>query len=158
MGTEASASACGLSKSPGASSARLRRRAAKKLAAAMSTTIAIGHFGIPGSARSTNRVPSTISGIFGTEVSWLTTSVPSWRSEDERVTMMPVATEMISAGTWVTMPSPIVSRVNFDSASLQSMPISATPTIHPAMISIRRMMMPAMASPLTNLLAPSIAP
>ena len=72
--------------------------------------------------------------------------------------MMPVAIEMMSAGTWVTMPSPIVSKVKVDSASFHAMPICATPTIQPAMMSMSRMMMPAIASPLTNLLAPSIAP
>jgi hypothetical protein len=41
----------------------------------------------------------TISGILGTEASWLSTSVLRRRSEADRVTMMPVAIEMISAGT-----------------------------------------------------------
>jgi dUTPase len=67
-------------------------------------------------------VPSTISRILGKEESWLNTSWLSWRSAEERVTMMPVATEMIRAGTCVTMPSPMVSRVKVLSAADQSMP------------------------------------
>ena len=72
--------------------------------------------------------------------------------------MMPVPIEMIRAGTWVTMPSPMVSRVKVCSAVDQSMPICATPMIRPAKMLISRMMMPAIASPFTNLVAPSIEP
>ncbi len=72
--------------------------------------------------------------------------------------MIPVAIEMMSAGSCVAMPSPIVSSVKRWSASLQSMPICMTPTIQPAITSISRMMMPAIASPFTNFEAPSIAP
>ena len=39
------------------------------------------------------------------------TSSPRRASEAARVTMMPVAVAMISAGTCVTMPSPMVSSV-----------------------------------------------
>ncbi|EDT37166.1 hypothetical protein BamMEX5DRAFT_7058 [Burkholderia ambifaria MEX-5] len=72
--------------------------------------------------------------------------------------MIPVATEITSAGTCVTMPSPIVSSVNVRTASANGMPIWATPTAHPPRMSMSRIMMPATASPLTNLLAPSIEP
>ena len=70
----------------------------------------------------------------------------------------PVATEMIKAGTWVTMPSPMVSRVKVCKAVDQSMPIWATPMIQPANMLISRMMIPATASPFTNFEAPSIEP
>ena len=116
-----------------------------------------GHFGMPGSNRKSESAPATISSARGTENNCLSTSVLSSRSAEDRVTIMPVAIEMMSAGNCVTMPSPIVSREKRCSASPQSIPICITPMIQPAMILMSRTITPAMASPFTNLLAPSMA-
>ena len=75
-----------------------------------------------------------------------------------RVTMMPVATEMSSAGICAARPSPTVSSEKCWAASPNGMPCWATPMMMPPMRLIAVMMMPAIASPLTNFEAPSIAP
>ena len=75
-----------------------------------------------------------------------------------RVTSKPAASEMRNAGTWLTRPSPIVSRVKTPAASPSGMPCSTTPMTRPPMMLMSVMTMPAMASPRTNLLAPSMAP
>ncbi len=72
--------------------------------------------------------------------------------------MMPLATEMSSAGTWLTSPSPTLSTEYRAIASPIGRPICRTPIAKPPMRLIVTMMMPAIASPLTNLLAPSIEP
>ena len=56
--------------------------------------------------------------------------------------MIPVAVEMISAGTCVTMPSPTVSSVKVCSASDQLMPRCAMPMARPPMMLMRMMMTP----------------
>ena len=76
----------------------------------------------------------------------------------ERVTMMPVAVESSRAGIWETRPSPMVSSEKVLTASAGAMPRWITPMPKPPMRLIIMTMMPAMASPLTNLLAPSIEP
>ena len=52
--------------------------------------------------------PATI-GAFRWRRIWSAISVPRSFSEAERVTMMPVATEISSAGIWAARPSPTVS-------------------------------------------------
>ena len=74
---------------------------------------------------------ATISGMRGSDESCSNISVLSSRSAEERVTMIPVAVEMIRAGNCVAMPSPMVSRVKCCRASFQPMPICATPMIQP---------------------------
>ena len=66
--------------------------------------------------------------------------------------------ETISAGIWLTRPSPTVSRVKVCVASAKLMPFWATPMMMPPMTLIAMIRRPAMASPRTNLLAPSMAP
>ena len=68
---------------------------------------------------------------------------------------LPVETS--SAGTCETRPSPIDSTVKVFTASPNDMPRPA-PMMMPPMTLMARMRRPAMASPRTNLLAPSIAP
>ncbi len=79
-------------------------------------------------------------------------------SEAAFVTTIPVAVEMRSAGICVTNPSPTVSKVYVDITSLRSIFIVVNPTIIPPIIFIIVMIIPTMASPFTNLLAPSMAP
>ena len=71
---------------------------------------------------------------------------------------MPAEVEINSAGIWATSPSPIVNNANNSAASPKSSPCCNTPIRIPPTISIKVIMRPAIASPLTNLLAPSIAP
>ena len=75
-----------------------------------------------------------------------------------RVTMMPVAVEISSAGICATRPSPIDSSEKVERASPKVMPCCSMPIAMPPRMLIETMMMPAMASPLTNFEAPSIAP
>ena len=74
------------------------------------------------------------------------------------VTIRPAAIEMTNAANWLTRPSPIVSLVKTSSDSAIVHPFSNTPTAKPPTMLISVMMIPAMASPRTNLAAPSIAP
>ena len=89
---------------------------------------------------------------------WPATSEPRSFSEDERVTRMPVPTEMSSAGICAHRPSPIVSSEKCWAASPNGMPICMTPITTPPIRLMAVIRMPAMASPLTNFEAPSIAP
>ena len=45
----------------------------------------------------------------GWALNWLMTSVFRLPSETERVTIIPVAVEIIRAGSWETRPSPMVA-------------------------------------------------
>ena len=74
------------------------------------------------------------------------------------MTMMPVATEIKSAGICAARPSPTVSSENWWVASVKERPRWAMPTTIPPIRLIAVMMTAAVASPLTNLEAPSIAP
>ncbi len=85
-------------------------------------------------------------------------SLPRSRSEAARVTMMPAATEINSAGICAASPSPTVSSEYFWVASLKPRFICSMPTTIPPMRLIAVMMSAAIASPLTNFEAPSMAP
>ncbi len=67
--------------------------------------------GIPGSSSKPPSAMATSSRVLGNELTWRSASRLRFASDDERVTMMPVPTAITSAGTCVTMPSPIVSSV-----------------------------------------------
>ena len=101
--------------------------------------------------------PATI-GALRCPVIWFAMSEPRSVSEAARVTMMPVATEISSAGICAARPSPTVSRLKCWIASLKGMPCCMTPTTIPPMRLIRTIRTAAIASPLTNFEAPSIAP
>ena len=75
-----------------------------------------------------------------------------------RVTMMPEATEIRSAGICETRPSPTESRANWLTDSLSVSPCCSTPTVMPPMRLITTMTTEAIASPFTNFDAPSIEP
>ena len=101
--------------------------------------------------------PATI-GALRCFMSWPATSVPRSDSEALRVTMMPAATEMSSAGICAVRPSPIVRSEKCWAASPIGIPCCMTPMRMPPMRLIAVMIMAAMTSPLTNFEAPSIAP
>ena len=75
-----------------------------------------------------------------------------------RVTTRPAEVETTSAGIWLTSPSPTVSSMYTNAASATVIPCCITPITRPPIRLMNMMMMLAMASPRTNLLAPSIAP
>ena len=77
---------------------------------------------------------------------------------DELVTMMPAAVEITSAGIWVTSPSPTVRTVYSESARVIGIPRCTTPMKMPPTMLMAVIRSPAIASPRTNLAAPSIAP
>ncbi len=85
-------------------------------------------------------------------------SEPRSRSEAARVTMMPVATEISSAGICAARPSPTVSSEYWWVASVKPRWRWSMPTTIPPTRLIAVMITAAMASPLTNLEAPSMAP
>ena len=90
--------------------------------------------------------------------SWAVTLEPMSPEVAERVTIRPVATESSSAGICETRPSPTVSRLYWFIASAGDMPCCRMPIAKPPTRLMTVMMMAAMASPLTNLEPPSMAP
>ena len=78
--------------------------------------------------------------------------------EAARVTISPVAVEISSAGICDTRPSPTVSSAYVETASPGLSPRCTTPMAIPPTRLMATMMSAAMASPLTNLDAPSMAP
>ena len=117
-----------------------------------------GILGRPGTrAKEAMTAPAT-SGALRWLVICLTTSVPRSSLEAERVTMMPVATEMSSAGICAARPSPTLSSEKWWTASESGRPCWTTPMTMPPMRLIAVMSTAAIASPLTNFEAPSIAP
>ena len=79
-------------------------------------------------------------------------------SLDALVTRIPVESDIISDGIWLTSPSPIVRSAYLLSASCMLNPPNIIPIIIPPMRLITVMIRPAVASPLTYLVAPSMAP
>jgi len=88
---------------------------------------------------------------------WLTWSS---RSPDSpmRVTRMAAAADSSSAGIWPTRPSPIVSSAYTRNASASGRSCISAPMATPPIRLMIRIRIDAMASPRTNLEAPSIAP
>ncbi len=117
-----------------------------------------GIFGSAGTSANAMITTPATSGALRCSRIWPEMSVPRSSSEAERVTRMPVATEISSAGICAHRPSPTVSSENVCTASLNGMPCCRTPTTMPPIRLMPVIMMPAIASPLTNLEAPSIAP
>ena len=117
-----------------------------------------GSFGMPGTRPIAAMMPPAIMGARGWRRIWSVMSDPRSASLPERVTMMPVAVEIRSAGIWAARPSPIVRSGKVWTASENDMPRCSTPTTMPPSRLMATIRMPAMASPLTNLDAPSIAP
>ncbi len=102
----------------------------------------------PATANACGRENSCLRNSLGRLVDWLL-----------RVTSRPAASEIRNAGTWLTRPSPMVSLVKTARRrGASDMPAWITPMNRPPTMLISVITMPAMASPRTNLLAPSIAP
>ncbi len=121
-------------------------------------TMRNGIFGRPGtSAIRQIAAPATIGALRWSMICEAM-SLPRSRSEAERVTMMPVATEISSAGICAARPSPTVSSEKCAAASPNGIPCCMTPTMIPPMRLMRTIRIAAIASPLTNFEAPSIAP
>ena len=104
------------------------------------------------------RKPPATANACGREKSCRRNSPGRLISELLRVTSRPAASEIRKAGTWVTRPSPMVSVVKSEPASRRLIPNSIMPMNSPPMMLMSVITMPAMASPRTNLLAPSMAP
>ena len=88
----------------------------------------------------------------------LAISVPKVLLSSERVTITPVAREIRSDGMELTKPSPIANFPNWLSASvIDKSPLAVKMMVPPIRLT-STMMIPAIASPLTNFEAPSIDP
>ena len=116
--------------------------------------------GNPGIIPIRTNTPEAISRALGCAITCDEMSLPRLEpsSLETRVVMIPAVIEMRRAGTCATRPSPIESREYTFAASPAVIFFTATPMIRPAMMLMRVMTMPAMASPLTNFMAPSIEP
>ena len=117
-----------------------------------------GIFGRPGiSAKKQMTTPATIGARCWAPI-WLTTCEPRSSELAARVTMMPVATEISSAGICAARPSPTLSSEKCWIASPNGRSCMNTPMTTPPMRLIAVIRTAAIASPLTNFEAPSIAP
>ena len=117
--------------------------------------------GRPGTIASNTSNPAAIAIAFGCAITCMPMSRPRWppsSSEATRVTMMPADVEITSAGICDTSPSPIVSTVYVRAAVATSIPRCRTPITRPPTMLTASTTMPAIASPLTNFIAPSIDP
>ena len=116
--------------------------------------------GKPGTSAKRIRIKPTIVRIFPLFAICVIMSPAKFVCElfAARVVMIPVAVAIISAGICPTSPSPMVRIVKVSALCLTLIPCSNTPIRNPPMIFTIVIMMEAMASPLTNLLAPSIVP
>ena len=114
--------------------------------------------GIPGN---TPKIPSTAA-TTPSALLLASNCLDTWPEKSSsvatRVTKIPAAVEMMSAGIWATKPSPMVSDAKVESALPNSMSCCKTPISNPPMRLITKIMMPAIASPRTNLEAPSMEP
>ncbi len=71
---------------------------------------------------------------------------------------MPVAVEIIRAGSWLTRPSPMVTMEYSVNTVPMSMPLDTMPIITPPIRFTAVMISDMTASPLTIFVAPSMAP
>ena len=88
----------------------------------------------------------------------LFTAAPISCSRVARVTSIATAVEISSAGSCATRPSPIASSEYVRAASPKPIWCCSTPISRPPTRLMARISSPAIASPRTNLLAPSIEP
>ena len=118
--------------------------------------------GKPGTAANSAITPPPSNSARGWVLIWLPICVArltvSPFSGAVRVTTTPAAIAMNSAGICVTSPSPIASTEYFVIASPSGRPNTSTPTARPPSRLAITITMLAAASPLTNFIAPSIAP
>ena len=121
-------------------------------------TIRKGSFGSPGTSANIAINPPATSGALRCCRICLAISLPRSRSDAARVTRMPVATEISSAGICAARPSPTVRAEYVSTASENDMCRWSMPTTIPPIRLIAVIRIAAIASPLTNFEAPSIAP
>ena len=124
----------------------------------MAPMVTNGMIGMPGTRPIAAMMPPAIIGARGWRRIWAEMSEPRSASLPDRVTMMPIAVEIRSAGIWAARPSPIVRMGKSWAASENDMPCWSRPTPMPPSRLIATIRMPAIASPFTNLDAPSMAP
>ena len=114
---------------------------------------------MPGNIAKSTKMPAVTNRIAGCAKSCTRRSALKLEFSDEetRVTIMPAQIEVKRAGICVTRPSPMVSTVYICTASWidnpEDIPINIPPSIF-----AKIMNNPAMASPWTNFIAPSIEP
>ena len=94
----------------------------------------------------------------GWALNWPMTSLFRLPSDTDRVTIMPVAVEIISAGSWETRPSPMVTMEYLEMTSEKVPAFITIPMMVPPMKLIMVMINDMVASPFTILVAPSMAP
>ncbi len=117
--------------------------------------------GKPGTRASSQHMPPATRKTFGWADNWRCIEAPRWASVSEsppRVTSRPADMAASRAGICITMPSPMVRMEYFWTAAPKSMPFCNMPTARPPSRLITTMMIPAMASPFTNFIAPSRLP
>jgi len=117
-----------------------------------------GIIGIPGTMPSSIITNAVMPRAFALCAICEINSAPKLFFEAALVTIIPEDVEIISAGIWLTKPSPMVNMVYVLMASSKGLPSIATPKIKPPTIFRAVIIRPAMASPLTNFEAPSIEP
>jgi hypothetical protein len=120
-----------------------------------------GTVGNPGTIAKSPSSPAAIAIAFGWAMIWSPMSRPRWApssSEATRVTMIPADVEMTRAGICATSPSPMVSTVYVRAAAAASIPRCRIPMTSPPTMLTASTTIPAMASPFTNFIAPSIDP
>ena len=115
----------------------------------------VGVLGI--TARISSTTPVVMMAL-GWALNWPSTSVFKLPSDTDRVTIMPVAVEIIRDGIWDTSPSPMVRMQISFRASTGSIPRLIIPISSPPMRLITVITMDMVESPLTILVAPSMAP
>ena len=116
------------------------------------------NLGSPGRNPKTNKTAPVIPIVTGADVNCLPKRLPKFFSLLDFVTSIPADTDINNADIWLTRPSPIVSLIKFCTASPKLIFIITTPIIIPPITFIIVTIIPAIASPFTNLDAPSIAP
>ena len=117
-----------------------------------------GTVGIDGIIAKANIIAAAIPRATGKADNWVVKVLPKLFFEFDLVTRIPAAVEISNAGTWLTSPSPIVKITKRLAASPADIPIWVIPIIIPPKTFITVIIIPATASPLTNLDAPSMVP
>ena len=105
-----------------------------------------------------SRITPVVMMALGCALNWPTTSLLRLPSDTDRVTIMPVAVEIISAGSWETRPSPMVTMEYLDSTSVKVPAFITIPMMVPPIKLIIVISSDMVASPFTILVAPSMAP
>ncbi|MNN51631.1 hypothetical protein D3C81_1662860 [compost metagenome] len=114
--------------------------------------------GMPGTRPMTAIKPAATASALGEANIWRLICLPMSSEPDARVTMIAAAVDNNSDGNCATKPSPMVSSAYTLPASPKVMPCWKIPTAMPPIRLMNRINRPAMASPRTNLLAPSMEP